>query len=324
MRTPRPATSAPRPRRRSRAGHGRSRSTTTTRCRRGRSAHRSPAGIPRRGRSPGTRPQGAPGRRTGWSTFGTVIDYLRGSAYASGTDLAGRERVREAIQLRRRHAGRSPDAAANARRCAVGACTRPCARFPGVNTVRDEALETMRRLGLTTIFGNPGSTAISFLTELPRGHQLRAGAARGLGGRNRGRLRDRPGKAAFVNLHTAPGLGNAINAIANARDCRAPLVVVVGQQDRRQIAPSRSSPDASSSGWQASTRCGRAFRCVPRTCRSDRPRLPRGSGGLRFRRWWWCRWETGQSLPTSWPRARRRACCARGRSPPSRSTSWPH
>ena len=41
---------------------------------------------------------------------------------------------------------------------------------------------------------------------------------------------------AFVNLHTAPGLGNAINAIVNARDVRAPLVVVVGQQDRRQLA----------------------------------------------------------------------------------------
>jgi benzoylformate decarboxylase len=44
------------------------------------------------------------------------------------------------------------------------------------------------------------------------------------------------GRPAFVNLHTAPGLGNAVNAIANARDARAPLVIVVGQQDRRQIA----------------------------------------------------------------------------------------
>ena len=44
--------------------------------------------------------------------------------------------------------------------------------------------------------------------------------------------RDRP---ALVNLHTAAGLGNAVNAIANARDCRAPLIVLVGQQDRRQL-----------------------------------------------------------------------------------------
>ena len=39
-----------------------------------------------------------------------------------------------------------------------------------------------------------------------------------------------------MNLHTAPGLGNAGNAIAAARDSRAPLVVVVGQQDRAQSA----------------------------------------------------------------------------------------
>jgi benzoylformate decarboxylase len=39
-----------------------------------------------------------------------------------------------------------------------------------------------------------------------------------------------------VNLHTVPGLGNAVNALANARECRAPLVVVVGQQDRRHLA----------------------------------------------------------------------------------------
>ncbi|HYZ80977.1 MAG TPA: thiamine pyrophosphate-binding protein, partial [Solirubrobacteraceae bacterium] len=44
------------------------------------------------------------------------------------------------------------------------------------------------------------------------------------------------GEPALVNLHTAPGLGNAINAIANARDMHVPLVVLVGQQDRRQLA----------------------------------------------------------------------------------------
>ncbi len=105
-----------------------------------------------------------------------------------------------------------------------------------MNTVRDEALETMRRLGLTTIFGNPGSTEISFLTELPEDISFVLGLHEGsVVGIAAGYAIAR-GKPAFVNLHTAPGLGNAINAIANARDCRAPLVVVVGQQDRRQIA----------------------------------------------------------------------------------------
>jgi benzoylformate decarboxylase len=43
------------------------------------------------------------------------------------------------------------------------------------------------------------------------------------------------GQPSFVNLHTAAGLGNAVNAIVCARDNRIPLVIVVGQQDRRQL-----------------------------------------------------------------------------------------
>ena len=34
-------------------------------------------------------------------------------------------------------------------------------------TVRDATFEVMRRFGMTTIFGNPGSTEVSFLTDLP-------------------------------------------------------------------------------------------------------------------------------------------------------------
>jgi benzoylformate decarboxylase len=103
-------------------------------------------------------------------------------------------------------------------------------------TVRDAAFEVMRRHGLTTIFGNPGSTEISFLTDLPPDFQFVLGLHEGsVVGMASGYALAR-GAPAFVNLHTAAGLGNAINAIANARDCRAPLVILVGQQDRRQMA----------------------------------------------------------------------------------------
>jgi benzoylformate decarboxylase len=103
-------------------------------------------------------------------------------------------------------------------------------------TVRDAAFEVMRRYGLTTIFGNPGSTEISFLTDLPSDLEFVLGLHEGsVVGMASGYALAR-GEPAFVNLHTAAGLGNAINAIANARDCRAPLVILVGQQDRRQMA----------------------------------------------------------------------------------------
>ena len=94
----------------------------------------------------------------------------------------------------------------------------------------------MRRLGLTTIFGNPGSTEIPFLTALPGDIHFVLGLHEGsVVGMATGWAIAR-GEPAFVNLHTAPGLGNAVNALANARDMRVPLVVVVGQQDRRQMA----------------------------------------------------------------------------------------
>ena len=43
-------------------------------------------------------------------------------------------------------------------------------------------------------------------------------------------------RPALVNLHTTAGLGNAVGALATARVNRAPLVVLVGQQDRRHLA----------------------------------------------------------------------------------------
>jgi benzoylformate decarboxylase len=110
------------------------------------------------------------------------------------------------------------------------------ARYGSLETVRDAAFAVMRRHGLTTIFGNPGSTEIPFLTDLPPDISFVLGLHEGsVVGMASGYALARD-QAAFVNLHTAAGLGNAINAIANARDCRAPLVIVVGQQDRREIA----------------------------------------------------------------------------------------
>jgi benzoylformate decarboxylase len=36
-----------------------------------------------------------------------------------------------------------------------------------MHTVRDATFDVFRRFGLTTVFANPGSTEIAFLTDLP-------------------------------------------------------------------------------------------------------------------------------------------------------------
>ncbi|HWB22495.1 MAG TPA: thiamine pyrophosphate-binding protein [Gaiellaceae bacterium] len=105
-----------------------------------------------------------------------------------------------------------------------------------MSTVRDETFAVMRRFGMTRIFGNPGSTEIPFLADFPADLEfvlgLHEGAVVGMAsGYALG-----TGRPAFVNLHTAAGLGNAVNAIVCARDNRIPLVIVVGQQDRRQLS----------------------------------------------------------------------------------------
>jgi len=103
-------------------------------------------------------------------------------------------------------------------------------------TVRDAAFEVMRGCGLDRIFANPGSTEISFLTDLPEDLAfvlaLHEGSVVGMATG----YALATGRPAFVNLHTTAGLGNAVGAIATARENRAPLVVVVGQQDRRHLA----------------------------------------------------------------------------------------
>ena len=103
-------------------------------------------------------------------------------------------------------------------------------------TVRDATFDVLRRHGLTTIFANPGSTEIPFLTDLPDDIEfvlaLHEGSVVGMATGWATAL-ERP---ALVNLHTTAGLGNAVGALATARVNRVPLVVLVGQQDRRHLA----------------------------------------------------------------------------------------
>ena len=103
-------------------------------------------------------------------------------------------------------------------------------------TVREATFDVLRTLGLTRIFSNPGSTEVSFLAGLPDDLEFVLGLHEGsVVGMATGYALGR-GAPAFALLHTTAGLGNAVSALATARVNRAPLVVMVGQQDRRQLA----------------------------------------------------------------------------------------
>jgi benzoylformate decarboxylase len=105
-----------------------------------------------------------------------------------------------------------------------------------VPTVRDVTLGLLRELELTTIFSNPGSTEVPFLVDLPGDFSfvlaLHEGSVVGMATG----YAIASGRPALALLHTTAGLGNGVSAIATARVNRAPLVVLVGQQDRRHLA----------------------------------------------------------------------------------------
>ncbi|GII23709.1 benzoylformate decarboxylase [Planosporangium mesophilum] len=103
-------------------------------------------------------------------------------------------------------------------------------------TVRDVTFDLLRRHGLTTMFANPGSTEIPLLTDLPDDLNfilaLHEGSVIGMA-TGWAIANEQP---ALAILHTTAGLGNAVGAIATARLNRAPMVILVGQQDRRHLA----------------------------------------------------------------------------------------
>lgn len=108
-------------------------------------------------------------------------------------------------------------------------------KTPHTVTVRDATFALLRELGMTTVFGNPGSTELAFLTDWPDDFRyvlaLQEASAVGMAD---GYARA-TGRAAFVNLHSAAGVGNALGNIYTAYKNQTPLVIMAGQQARRLL-----------------------------------------------------------------------------------------
>ena len=105
-----------------------------------------------------------------------------------------------------------------------------------MSTVHEATYELLRSFGLTKVFGNPGSTELPFLKDFPEDFTYVLGLHESVVVGMADGYAQGTGRAAFVNLHTAAGLGNASAAIMTAHHNRTPLVITAGQQDRRQLA----------------------------------------------------------------------------------------
>jgi benzoylformate decarboxylase len=102
-------------------------------------------------------------------------------------------------------------------------------------SVREVAFELFREHGMTTIFGNPGSTELPMLAEFPDDFRYLLGLQEAVAVGMADGYAQASGRPAHVNLHTAPGVGNGMGAIFNAQANHSPLLVTAGQQVRAQI-----------------------------------------------------------------------------------------
>lgn len=101
-----------------------------------------------------------------------------------------------------------------------------------MTTVREAVFALLRAQGLTTFFGNPGSTELPMFRDFPADFRyvlalqesLAVGMADGFAQAKRA--------AAFVSLHSAVGVGHALGNIFTAYRNQTPLVIVAGQQAR--------------------------------------------------------------------------------------------
>jgi benzoylformate decarboxylase len=102
-------------------------------------------------------------------------------------------------------------------------------------TVRDASFELFRRHGMTTMFGNPGSTELPMLQDFPSDFRYVLGLQEAVVVGMADGYAQATGRPALVNLHTAPGVGNAVGALFNAHANKSPLVVTAGQQVRAMM-----------------------------------------------------------------------------------------
>ena len=104
-----------------------------------------------------------------------------------------------------------------------------------MGTVHDATYEVLRSLGMTTIFGNPGSNELTFLDRLPSDFRYILALHEGAGLAIADGYSQAIGRPVLVNLHAAAGLGMAMGSLVNAQILGTPLLIMSGQQSRAML-----------------------------------------------------------------------------------------
>jgi benzoylformate decarboxylase len=104
-----------------------------------------------------------------------------------------------------------------------------------MQNVRDVTYQLLRELGLTTVFGNVGSTEETFLKNFPSDFRYVLALQEASVIAIADGFAQATGRPALVNVHTGPGLGNALGNLLTAFQNKTPLIVTAGQQTREML-----------------------------------------------------------------------------------------
>ena len=99
-------------------------------------------------------------------------------------------------------------------------------------SVRAAVFGLLRDFGLTTVFGNPGSTELPMFRDFPPDFRYVLGLQESISVAAADGFAQATRNAALVNLHSAVGVGHALGNLFTAWRNQTPLVVVAGQQAR--------------------------------------------------------------------------------------------
>ncbi len=99
-------------------------------------------------------------------------------------------------------------------------------------TVREAVYSLLREFGLTTVFGNPGSTELPMFRDFPADFRYILGLQESVVVAMADGFAQARGDAALVNVHSAIGVGHALGSIFTAYKNQTPLLITAGQQAR--------------------------------------------------------------------------------------------
>jgi benzoylformate decarboxylase len=113
-----------------------------------------------------------------------------------------------------------------------GASTSAGALDRTTGTVRSAVIKLLDAFGMQTIFGNPGSTELPMFRDFPARFRYVLGLQESVVVGMADGYAQATRNAAFVNLHSAVGVGHALGNIFTAYRNQTPLVITAGQQAR--------------------------------------------------------------------------------------------